>query len=72
LIAEGYSALGRSDEALKWVARTVEAGVFNYPLLGELDPFLESVRSQDRFTALMIDGGGRWEAFGRELESAAP
>jgi len=71
LMVEGHSVLGRSDEALKWLERVEDAGWFNYPLLSELDPFLDSVRCEDRFKALMVGVRERWEAVGRDLQGAA-
>jgi len=67
LMTEGYSMLCERDEALRWLERAVKKGLFNYPLLSELDPFLENIRSEDRFKSLMVDVKEKWERFGREL-----
>lgn len=63
IITEGYSVLGEKGEALKWLERAVEKGIFNYPLFSSLDPFLDNIRSEERFRSLMVDVKERWEAF---------
>ena len=68
LITEGYSVLEEKEEALRWLERTIERGNFNYPLLNEMDPFLENIRSEERFKALMVGVKKKWETFGAELE----
>jgi tetratricopeptide (TPR) repeat protein len=68
LMTEGYSMLCERDEALRWLERAVKKGLFNYPLLSELDPFLENIRSEERFKSLLIGVKEKWERVGRELE----
>ena len=68
LMSEGFALLDEKDEALTWLERAVEKGIFNYPLLAELDPFLENIRSEKRFAALLADVKEKWDAFGRELD----
>jgi serine/threonine protein kinase/Flp pilus assembly protein TadD len=62
-IAEGYALLGDRDEALRWLERAVERGIFNYPLLNELDPLLANVRGEERFQKLMEKVKPKWENF---------
>jgi tetratricopeptide (TPR) repeat protein len=63
LMAEGYSVLGEIDEALLWMERTIEKGIFNYPLLNKLDPFLANIRSDHRFKKLIENVRLKWESF---------
>jgi len=63
VMAEGYSLLGEKDEALRWLERAVEKGIFNYPVLNELDPLLAGVRGDPRFRKLMERVKHEWENF---------
>jgi tetratricopeptide (TPR) repeat protein len=63
LMAEGYALLGEKDEALRWLERAVERGIFNYPLLNEIDPLLANIRSEPRFKKLMERVKYEWEHF---------
>jgi tetratricopeptide (TPR) repeat protein len=58
-----YAMLGRTDEALRWLTRGVELGFINYPFLAHLEPRFESLRSDERFQALMVPVKRQWEAF---------
>ncbi len=62
-IAEGYALLGEKDEALRWLERAVERGIFNYPLLNEIDPLLANIRNEPRFQKLMERVKYKWERF---------
>jgi tetratricopeptide (TPR) repeat protein len=68
VMAEGFSLLGEKDEALRWLDRAVERGIFNYPLLNELDPLLTNIRGESRFKAIMEEVRRRWENFGAYIE----
>jgi tetratricopeptide (TPR) repeat protein len=61
IIAEGYSVLGENDEAIRWLQRTIENGIINYPILSTLDPFLENIRMEPEFQSLMSRIKPRWE-----------
>ena len=52
-MAEGYSLLGQTDEALEWAENQVRLGDINYPALSQYDPFLDNVRGDPRFQRLM-------------------
>ncbi len=62
-LAQGYALIGRRDEALRWLRAAIARGLINYPLLAKEDPFLESLRGDPEFDALMRDVRRRWEAF---------
>ena len=62
-VASGYALLGEMDEALRWLRNAVDRGFFNYPFLNDYDPFLENLRSDQRFQELMEYTRERWESF---------
>jgi eukaryotic-like serine/threonine-protein kinase len=67
IIAEGYSLIGRNEDALKWIRIGMNRGFLHYPFLADGDPLLASVRSDAGFPDLMQEVKTRWEALGRSL-----
>ena len=63
MIADFYSVIGEYDDSLKWFERAIEWGIINYPLLSEIDPFLENIRGEPRFKKLMEKVKYQWENF---------
>ncbi|MBI3981391.1 MAG: protein kinase [Gemmatimonadetes bacterium] len=63
LMADAYALLGESSAALEWLENAVRRGFINYPYLAKLDPHLESVRNEPRFTALMERVESEWQKF---------
>jgi non-specific serine/threonine protein kinase len=61
--ASTFALAGAKDEALTWLEHAVEKGWINYPLFSAQDPFLESIRGEERFKQLMTEVKARWEAF---------
>ena len=62
-LADGYALIGRRDDALRWLREAVERGFINYPFLSKHDPFLESLRGDAEYEALMQQVKRRWQAF---------
>jgi len=62
-LADGYALIGHRDEALRWLRQAIELGFINYPLLATRDPFLESLRGDPDYEALMQRVKQRWQAF---------
>jgi tetratricopeptide (TPR) repeat protein len=62
VMAGAYALIGRTDDAIEWTRIAISRGFINYPFLSVHDPFLESVRTDRRFEALMVDLRPRWEA----------
>ena len=62
-LAECFSLIGDTARATEWAAKSVEHGLWNYPLLAERDPFLKAVRGQAEFQKLLADLKPRWESF---------
>jgi tetratricopeptide (TPR) repeat protein len=61
-LGEGYALIGRRDDALRWLREAVGQGLINYPLI-ERDPFLESLRGDAEYEALMQQVKQRWQTF---------
>jgi adenylate cyclase len=66
-IADGYSLIGRTDDALRWIRIAMNRGFINYPFLATYDPFLANVRSDPRFPALMREVKAKWQALAKNL-----
>ena len=71
-LADGYSLIGRNDEAIRWLRTAVALGFINYPILSTRDPFLASLRSDPRFEELMQTVKPRWQALGEHLARSLP
>jgi len=63
-VAVMHALLGLRDQALHWIEQAVSRGMINYPLLAELDPFLDDIRGDERFKRLMVRVKKEW----KELE----
>ena len=53
LVADFYSMMNRTEQALSWLKHAVDKGFINYPLLAFHDPFLENIRKEPQFLELM-------------------
>jgi TolB-like protein len=62
-LAQGYAILGEKDKALNWLENCINCGFINYPYYTEIDPFLENIRSEERFRKLMERVKYEWENF---------
>ena len=62
-VAIGYAILREKGQALDWLEIAVNLGLINYPLLSALDPFLETLRGEERFRKLMERVEREWRAF---------
>jgi serine/threonine protein kinase len=63
MIASCYAMIKKVDESLYWLEHAVSRGFINYPFLNEYDPFLENIRSEERFKRLMERVKYKWENF---------
>ena len=63
LMAGSFALIDEKDEALYWLENAVNRGCINYPLLSEIDPFLENIRGEERFKKLMERVKYEWENF---------
>jgi hypothetical protein len=62
-IADCYSLIDEKEQAIKWIEHSINRGMINYPLLSEIDPFLENIRGEERFKMLMERVKFAWENF---------
>jgi non-specific serine/threonine protein kinase len=62
-LAQCFSLVGNAARATNWARKSVEHGLWNYPLLAERDPFLKGARGHPGFQSLLADLKPRWEAF---------
>jgi non-specific serine/threonine protein kinase len=62
-MAATYALIEERDAALEWLANASSLGYINYPFLSRLDPFLESLRGDERFWSLMAEVKEQWERF---------
>jgi hypothetical protein len=58
-----FALLDEKDEAFNWLEIAVARGFLNYPLLSQKDPWLESLRGEERFKKLMERVKREWEEF---------
>ena len=61
-IALTYALLQRPDSAVQWLRQVAEGGFPCYPLF-EREPFLDNVRTDPGFVALMREQKAQWEQF---------
>lgn len=62
-MANFLALAGEKHEALFWLENANRLGFINYPFLAERDRFLDNLRNETRFQALLDGVRGRWEAF---------
>lgn len=65
-LARIYALDGKSEEALKWLRKTVNEGFPSYPLF-ERDSFLDPIRNDPAFIQFMAEMKIRWEGYQREF-----
>ncbi len=63
IIAVMMALLDEKEQALDWLENAVDRGFLNYPILVEKDPWLETIRGEERFKKLLQRAKYEWEHF---------
>ncbi len=58
-----YALLNEKEKALEWLQKAISLGYCNYPWLSKYDPFLDTIREEERFKQLMEKVKRKWEQF---------
>ena len=53
IMTDAYALIGEYDNSFYWLEHTIDYGYTNVRFLGEFEPFLENIRTDGRFRALM-------------------
>jgi non-specific serine/threonine protein kinase len=62
-VASIFALAEKWENTLTWLTNAIDRGFINYHLLNEFDPFLENIRSEERFQKLMKRVKKEWENF---------
>jgi hypothetical protein len=62
-MGDWYASLGQEEEAVRWLEHAAELGFINWPVLNEVDAFLDPIRGGSLFQGFMAKVQARWEAF---------
>ena len=63
MVAQCFAMVGEQDKALDWLENATRRGFINYPLLADMDPFMEPLRSTQRFENILKLVRRDWETF---------
>jgi len=62
-LAQCFAMAGDVEQGLNWLARAVQYGNWNYPLLAERDPLLANLRGEQPFRDLIGEVRQKWLKF---------
>jgi serine/threonine protein kinase/TPR repeat protein len=62
-VADAFALLHENNEAFYWLENAVDRGFINYTFINNYDPFLDTLRGEERFKKLMERVKYRWEHF---------
>jgi serine/threonine protein kinase len=63
VMAQAQAALGRPKEAVRWLTRSSERGLLNYPFLSGRDPLIGRIRGDQDLESLLERVRRAWETF---------
>jgi len=67
----GFAAAGDTERALQWLDHTIDYGICNVPYYRDRDPFLVSIRADERFDELMAKAQSRSNSLAAASEDTA-
>jgi adenylate cyclase len=62
-LGDWFASLEREQDAVRWLSRAAELGFINWPVLQEIDVFLDPIRGKPIFEEFLEDLRVRWEEF---------
>jgi non-specific serine/threonine protein kinase len=62
-LIECYAIIKENEKALDLLEHSVNGGLINYPFINKYDPFLENIRTEERFKKLMERVKHEWKSF---------
>jgi serine/threonine protein kinase len=71
VMAQAQAALGRPKEAVRWLARSAERGLLNYPFLSGRDPLIGRIRGNQDLESLLERIRWAWETFEARVAARA-
>ena len=70
-MAQAQAALGRPKEAVRWLTRSTERGLLNYPFLSRHDPLIARMRGNEDVESLLDRVRQAWETFEARVAARA-
>ncbi len=61
-MADWYARLGKPKEAVEWLRPASGIGFLNYPMVSEIDPFLDDIREHPAYLRFEEELRAQWEA----------
>jgi serine/threonine protein kinase len=61
-MADGFALIDEKDKSIDCLEHSVNRGVIHYPFFSKHDPFLESIRGEERFKSLLARVKSEWES----------
>ena len=71
VMAQAQAALGRPKEAVRWLTRSTERGLLNYPFLSRRDPLIGRIRGNQDLESLLERVRWAWETFEARVAARA-
>ena len=71
VMAQAQAALGRPKEAVRWLTRSTERGLLNYPFLSRRDPLIGRIRGNQDLESLLERVRRAWETFEARVAARA-
>lgn len=66
-MAAAYASAGECEQSLEWLENAVQRGFTNFRMIGEYDPYLNTVQGNPRFEAIKSNARRGWELLHKEF-----